>query len=462
MPDTHWGNSPIVAAYRERTAASRRLAARAREVFPSGLTHDSRHLEPYGIYVADAGGPCKRDVDGNRYVDYFGGHGALLLGHGHPQVTAAVREALERGTHFGAGHELEVEWGEAVQRLVPCAERVRFTSSGTEATHMALRLARAYTGRRKVVRFRTHFHGWHDHMTSGFTSHFDGTPTAGVLPPVAESVVLLDPGDVAGLREALERDDDIAAVILEPTGGSFGMTPLAPEVLGELRRATAEHGVVLVFDEVISGFRVAPGGAQARFGVTPDLATFAKVLAGGLPGGAVAGRREVMELLDFAAARERGLEKIQHQGTFNANPVSAAAGVAALRLVAETDACERARAHGEQLHGRLNHELAARGVAWALYGTYSGFHLFMNPEGRALDPTRFDPGAVPYEELKAKPARLVHKLRLAMLVHGVDISSWPGGLASAAHGEAELEAAAAAFAAALDMLGREEELPRAG
>ncbi len=175
-------NSRIVAAYRERTPSSAALAAQAGELFPSGLTHDSRHLLPYGIYVDRARGPRKWDVDGHEYVDYFGGHGALLLGHNHPQVMAAVRAACERGTHFGASHEAEVRWGRKVTEMVPCAERVRFTASGTEATHLALRLARAFTGKRKLVRFRTHFHGWHDHMTSGVQNHFDGSATTGVLP----------------------------------------------------------------------------------------------------------------------------------------------------------------------------------------------------------------------------------------------------------------------------------------
>ena len=194
----------IVAAYRERTPRSEQLAANAIELMPSGLAHDSRNFDPYPIYVARAAGPLKWDVDGNRYVDYFGGHGALILGHNHPKVVAAVHAALDRGTHFGACHELEVRWAELVCEMVPSAERVRFTSSGTEATLMALRLARAYTGRSKLLRFRGHFHGWHDHMTSGHHNHFDGTATAGVLADIAQNVILLPPGDEAALRQTLK------------------------------------------------------------------------------------------------------------------------------------------------------------------------------------------------------------------------------------------------------------------
>src|SRR5690606_12196413 len=318
MPDT-LTNSRIVAAYRERTPASERFAAQAQDLFPSGITHDGRHLKPYGIYVERAEGPRKWDADGNEYVDYYGGHGALLLGHNHPEVMAAVEQAIARGTHFGANHEAEIGWGRLVRDLVPSAERVRFTSSGTEATHMALRLARAFTGRAKVLRLKTHFHGWHDHMTSGLSSHFDGSPTVGVLPGVAENVVLVAPGDIKATVAALEQED-VAAVIFEPTGASFGMVPLSPNYLTAVREATRRHGTLLVFDEVVTGFRVSPGGAQAHYGVIPDLTSLAKILAGGLPGGAIVGRKDILDALDFEAAPASGRDEIQHQGTFNASP----------------------------------------------------------------------------------------------------------------------------------------------
>ena len=185
MPDTLTTNSPIIAAYRAATPGSAAASEKASRLFPSGVTHDSRYIEPYGLYITRAQGPRKWDVDGNCYVDYFGGHGALLLGHSHPKVVEAVKQQIERGTHFGASHETEIAWAEWVLKLVPSAERVRFTSSGTEATLMAVRLARAFTGKSKLIRFKHHFHGWHDHMTSGYASHFDGSPTPGVLSGVS-------------------------------------------------------------------------------------------------------------------------------------------------------------------------------------------------------------------------------------------------------------------------------------
>jgi glutamate-1-semialdehyde 2,1-aminomutase len=458
MPDSVLSNSTILAAYRERTPTSARLAAEAREIFPSGITHDSRYMSPYGIYVERAAGSRKWDADGNEYIDYFGGHGALLLGHNRPEVVTAVAEALQAGTHFGASHPMEIRWANVVKRLVPSAERVRFTSSGTEATHMALRLARAYTGRRKVIRLRTHFHGWHDHMTSGQSSHFDGSATAGVVPGVADSVVLLDPGDIEALRAALEGDSDIAAIIFEPTGASFGMVPLAPSYLTAARELTAKHGAVLIFDEVVTGFRVSPGGAQQHYGVTPDLTTLAKILAGGLPGGALVGRKDILDALDHEVTKATGREKVQHQGTFNANPVSAAAGATALEIVESTDACDRANAYGAELRQRLNGLFADEGIRWAAYGTFSGFHIHMNPKKRPITPDSFDPAAVPFEELKSFAPELARKLKLALLVNGVDTQGRPGGIISAAHTPADLDETIAAFRAALRMLKDDGDL----
>lgn len=458
MTEPARANLTVEAAYRDRTPGSARLAAQADNLFPSGITHDSRYLQPYGIYAERAEGPYKWDVDGNRYIDYVGGHGALLLGHNQPKVSAAVQGALERGTHFGASHDLEVRWAQAIKGLLPSAERIRFTSSGTEATLMAVRLARTFTGRRKILRFKTHFHGWHDHMTSGYQSHFDGSPTVGVLPGVAEQVVLVEPNDVDGLRAILASDPDIAAAILEPTGGSFGMVPLTASFLATLRELTAASGVLLIFDEVVTGFRVAPGGAQGHFGITPDLTSLAKILAGGLPGGAVVGREDVLAALDFAAAAAAGKEKIQHPGTFNANPVSAAAGIAALDLIATTDACERANASAAVLRQGINGVLEELDVPWAAYGTFSGVHIFTNPKGRALRPSDFDPFSVPYSELKARQNDIVHRVRIAMLLHGVDFNNWPGGTVSAVLSPQDEADTVDAFREALLLLRREGDL----
>ena len=460
MPDTHsppLTNSRIEWAYRERTPGSAALAAEARQLLPSGIAHDSRYLDPYSIYVARALGPHKWDVDGNRYIDFFGGHGSLILGHSHPAMVAAVQQAVAEGTQFAANHPAELAWVRAIQRLVPSAERVRFTSSGTEATLMAVRLARAFTGRDALVRFKGHFHGWHDHMAAGYSNHFDGTAAVGVLQGIADGTVLVAPGDLAAVEAAL-RAHDVAAVILEPTGASFGQVPISPEFLHDLRRVTEAAGTLLIFDEVITGFRVSPGGAQAAFGIRPDLSTFAKIVAGGMPGAAVAGRKDVLDWLDFDESKRQGREKIGHPGTFNANPVSAAAGIAVLGILAESDACARAAAMAAAFRDRMNAMLARERVGWAVYGTSSGFHLFMNAAGAPIDPERFDPYDHPMDALKAQPEDQQRKLRLALLTEGVDVNSRIGGLLSASHTEADVDQAVAAFAAALGRLRAEGEL----
>ena len=458
MPDSRTAdalsNSPIEAAFRERTAGSAALAAEAKTRFPSGITHDARHLKPYGVYMQRAGGPRKWDVDGNEYVDYFGGHGALLLGHAHPEVTRAASEAMAAGTQFGSNHPLEIGWAEMVMQLVPSVERVRFTSSGTEATHMALRLARDFTGKPKILRFRTHFHGWHDHMTHGVASQFDGSASPGVLAGVAENVLLADPNDLEGLRALLDAHDDIAAAIIEPIGGSTGFTALDPGFLRALREETAKRGVLMIMDEVVTGFRLAPGGAQSVFGIRPDLSAFAKILAGGMPGGAVGGRKDILDGLDFDVADARKRDKIGHPGTFNANPVSAAAGTAALRILSGTGACERANQTAHQLRDGLNGVLKDKRVPWAIYGSYSLFHLFVQAERPVADPFAFDPLAIPAVVMKDRPKELIRKLRLAMLVNGVDLNPGCGGLLSATHGTAEIEATVAAFAESIAMLRR--------
>ncbi len=454
-----FADSPIVAAYRRRTPNSAKLAERAANVFPGGVTHDGRLLQPYPIYVERAAGSRKWDVDGHEYVDYMGGHGALLLGHNHPAVVAAVEPQLRRGTHYGSSHELEVRWGEMVRQLLPSAERVRFTSSGTEATMMALRLARAFTGAPKIMRFLGHFHGWHDHAAFGVGSHFDGTPPPGVLDDVARQVVLAPPGDVAATRALLDRHGDIAAVIIEPTGASWGQVPVLKEFLVALRELTAARGVLLIFDEVISGFRCAPGGAQGVYGIRPDLTTLAKILAGGFPGGAVVGRKDILDALDPEAAAASGREKVPHKGTFNANPISAAAGVATLAIVADADVCQRAIDYAARLREELARVLRDERVPWAVYGTFSGFHLFTNPKRLPITAADIEAGRYDYRVLKtAVPSSLSTKLRLGMLLHGVEIFSWLGGPTSAVHGPDDLELTVDAFRQTLRLLRAEGEI----
>jgi glutamate-1-semialdehyde 2,1-aminomutase len=450
-------NSQVVTAYQAKTAGSAALAQEAGAVFPSGITHDSRRTLPYAIYVDRAAAGRKWDVDGNEYIDYYGGHGALLLGHGRPEVAEALQAQALRGTHFGACHAPEITWGNLVRDMIPSAETVRFTSSGTEANLMALRLARAHTGRAKVVRFTSHFHGWHDHVAFGVSNHFDGTPTPGVLADIAANTILAPSDDIAETRRILESDNDIAAIILEPTGASFGQLPIDPDLLSELRELTTRLGIVLIFDEVVTGFRVSRGGAQAHFGVTPDLTSLAKILAGGLPGGAIVGRADILEHLDFDIAAEKGFEKIGHQGTYNANPMSAAAGIAALSIINSSDANAQATTQAGKLRQLCNNVFVEEGVPWASYGEFSGFYFFVNPDGIQVDPLNFDARAVGHSVLKVK-SPVAEKLRLALMVHGVDIAGKPGGIVSSSHTDADIEQTAEAVRAATRMLRAEGDI----
>ena len=304
-------------------------------MFPGGITHELRALDPFPVYIDRAKGSHKWAVDGPELIDYFSGHGALLLGHSPDDVVAAVQRQMARATHPGACHEMEIEWGRLVQKIVPSAGMVRFTASGTEATLMALRLARIATGRPKILKFMGHFHGWHDAVMPGAYQPYDGSPVPGIPEAVQRFTVVLPPNDLNRVEDALKNDPEIGTVILEPTGGHWGLVPIRGPFLKGLRELTTKYDRVLIFDEVITGFRVAPGGAQQAYGVTPDMTTLAKILAGGLPGGCVAGRPDLLASME----KRPGKPKMNHPGTFNANPLSAAAGITALKRVATGEPC---------------------------------------------------------------------------------------------------------------------------
>jgi glutamate-1-semialdehyde 2,1-aminomutase len=437
----------LTAAYEAEFPNSRRLYGQARSVFPDGVTHDLRYLEPFPVYVERAEGGHKWDVDGHDLIDYWSGHGAIILGHSHPEVVAAVQRQMGRATHPGACHELEIEWGRWVQRLVPSGERVRFVSSGTEATLMALRLARIFTGRRRVLKFAGHFHGWNDFLIPAADLPYDGA-VPGIPAEVTADTVVVPPNDPEAVERALVGDATIGCVILEPTGGHFGAVPIGGPFLEALRELTSQHGRLLIFDEVISGFRVHPGGAQGLYGVKPDLTTLAKILAGGLPGGCVAGRADVLASLEFRP----GKPKMKHPGTFNANPLSAAAGIATLRRVADGEPGRRADAIARSLRMKLNATFAERNSDWVAYGAFSGFKLL--PGYRGPRPTGDD--FIPYngslDQLEGlKDRRLLHAFRPGMLLHGVDLPGL-GGMTTAAHTEADVDRTVAAVGATLDLL----------
>ena len=348
--------------------------------------------------------------------------------------------------HFGNDHPLQVEWAESIQRLVPCAERVRFVNSGSEATGLACRVARAYTGRTKIVRFTGHFHGWLDELVSGFAPPFDVSPTTGRAPGAGEGVVMVPDNDLDLLERTLAEDDDIAGVILEGSGASWATVLLEPGYLAGVRELTRRHGVVMIVDEVITGFRWAPGGAQERAGIVADLSTHAKIIAGGMPGGAVCGRAEIMEVMRITGHREHDrFERVLHYGTFNAAPLSAAAGRACLEIAADGEPQRRADAMAERLRAGMDAVLEERGVAGYVYGESSAFHIHLRAPGAEPVADRAALRTSDPAILKGMPGDLVTALQAGFRSRGMELMSYNGGMTSAAHAEGDIDETVAAF-----------------
>jgi glutamate-1-semialdehyde 2,1-aminomutase len=440
-----------------RSAALHRRAA---EVFPDGVTHDIRRFTPYPVYVERARGSRKWDVDGNEIVDYVMGHGALLLGHLYPSVEEALERQVHLGTHLGASHPLEVRWGELIKQLVPSAERVRFTSSGTEATQMAVRLCRAFTGRDLLVRFEGNFHGWNDSVTGAAASGDQELHSPGIPAASLRQQLVLPQNDPDALAAALNQHGNIiAAVILEPTGASYGTNPITPGFVEAVRELTERAGVLLIFDEVVTGFRAAPGGAQQRFSIRPDLTCLAKIVAGGLPGGAVAGRADLLNQIAFGEGEDKDPgERIAHPGTFNANPLSAAAGIACLEAVQSGEPNKAADRAALRLASGMNEVIAKHGAEGCVYGYASMLHILLGK------PARLPDDGISYvwsgEDRRSAPRtdeRTTMILRRAMLNEGVDLMR-AGALVSAVHSDADIDFTIEAFDRALAAMQAEGAL----
>ena len=382
-------------------------------MLPGGATHASRTYDPR-IYVARSSGSRKWLIDGTELIDYTMGHGALLLGHAHPVIVAAEQEQVARGTHYGAAHPLEVEWAELIAALVPSAEKVRFTASGTEAVMLALRVARAATGRDRIVKLQEHFHGWSDAVSAYLDSDGRTRTPVGVPAAMGALTTVVRTDEPADLEAALA-GGDVAAVIMEASGAHYGQLLLDPTFISAARAACTATGTVLVFDEVVTGFRVAPGGMQSLLGITPDISVLGKVMAGGLPSGAVAGRADLLELLATTIA---------HPGTFNANPLSAAAGIATLRLIADGSPQRTAEAYAMSLAGEWTAALASAGIPGTIRRLSSILHIFLG-----------DP-------------RAQTRIANAMRAEGVDILN-TSAFCSSVHTIADLEQSVAAFARAI-------------
>ena len=408
---------------------SQKLFQRAQVVIPAGVNSPVRAFGSVGgtpPFIQRGRGAQVWDADGRVYVDYVGSWGPLIVGHAHPDVVDAARQAVERGLSFGAPTEQEVELAELLCRIVPSLEQVRLTSSGTEATMSAIRLARGHTSRHKIIKFEGCYHGHVDSLLvkAGSGALTFGQPSsAGVPPAAAADTLVLAYNDESALEETFAREGSaIAAVIVEPVAGNMNLVAPRPGFLESLRRLCTRHGAVLIFDEVMTGFRVALGGAQALYGVTPDLTTLGKVIGGGLPVGAFGGRRDIMRAI-------APLGPVYQAGTLSGNPVAVAAGLATLRLVQAAGYYDRLTATTRALCAGLAGAAQEHGVAFSATNVGGMFGIFFRP----TPPECF---AEVLQCDRESFGRFFH----AMLAAGIYLapSAYEAGFVSSAHGEAEI------------------------
>jgi glutamate-1-semialdehyde 2,1-aminomutase len=421
----------------------RELFERAQRVIPAGVNSPVRAFRAVGgtpPFLERAHGAHLWDAEGRRYIDYLGSWGPMVAGHTHPAVVEAVQAAASRALSFGAPTEAEIELAETLCRLIPSLEMVRLVSSGTEATMTAIRLARGFTGRSLIVKFEGCYHGHADALLvkAGSGALTFGNPSsAGVPPDTAAHTVVLDYNDTAQVKKLFDaRGGEIAGVIVEPVAGNMNLVLPEGGFLEGLRDACTRHGAVLIFDEVMTGFRVALGGAQARFGLRPDLTTLGKVIGGGLPVGAVGGRRDIMEKI-------APLGPVYQAGTLSGNPVALAAGLATLKLVEEPEFQPRIETTTRALVEGLEAEAKRAGARFCAQSIGSMFGVYFR-EG----PPRS------FAEVMQCDRDRFNRFFHAMLERGVYLapSAYEAGFVSAAHTNADIEETLAAARAAFSRI----------
>jgi glutamate-1-semialdehyde 2,1-aminomutase len=422
---------------------SEELFAAARRVIPGGVNSPVRAFRAVGgqpLFVERGKGPYLFDADGQRYVDYVLSWGPLILGHAHPLVVEALQRAAERGTSYGAPTELETELAERVIAAMPAVEMVRFVNSGTEATMSALRLARAYTGREKILKFEGCYHGHADFLLvragSGVAT-FGLPDSPGVPRGTAQDTLTAPYNDLQAVEEIFTlHGNEIAAVIVEPVAGNMGIVPPLPGFLAGLRQVTETHDALLIFDEVMTGFRVAYGGAQALYGVRPDLTTLGKVIGGGLPVGAYAGRREIMEQVAPAGA-------MYQAGTLSGNPLAMTAGIETLKVLQEPGTFEAIVQKTDRLAEGIGKAAREAGVEVTQTKVGTMFSTFFTPDA-----------VIDYESAKRADSERFARFFRAMLERGVYLapSQFEAGFTSLAHTDEAIEHTLEAAAEALGKL----------
>lgn len=410
------------------------LSGRARAALPGGVSHELRYRTPHPIFIERAAGAEKWDVEGRRYIDFKMGSASQMLGHSHPDIVVALQRATTTAIFSADCHLGEIEWAEWVNQLLPCAERTRFCASGSEATMLAIRLGRAFSGKPGVLRIDGHYHGWHDHALKGARPGSDRATSLGV-PDAISDLITICAANPQAMEGALQ-DHQIGTVIIEASGANYGSVPLATDTLQALHDVARKAGVVLIFDEIITGFRWSPGGRQARDRIVPDLTTLAKIVTGGLPGGAVCGKAEIMELMNNAETRDGLSPPVSHKGTFNASPLVAAGANAAMKHLSTGAPQRQADAMAALLRTGIATLMARLGIAGTVYGDSSTCHMYF--------------GEAPMEGLTPAQIRtvqpdLVNGLRGGLLERGVDLMSHTSCVTSAAHTPALIDEALGAF-----------------
>lgn len=424
------------------TNTSRELFREAQKHMPGGVNSPVRAFKSVGgdpLFIARAAGSRITDADGNEYIDYVGSWGPMILGHAHPRVTEAIRDAAEKGTSFGACSESEIRLAELVKEMVPSIELIRMVNSGTEATMSAMRLARGFTGREKIVKFEGCYHGHGDSFLSKAGSGVVtlGLPDSpGVTASTAKDTLNAVYNDIGSVHRLLdENKDEIAAIFIEPVAGNMGCVPADAEFLAELRRICTNEGILLIFDEVMSGFRVARGGAQELYGIKPDLTTFGKIIGGGLPVGAYGGRRDVMEMIAPSGP-------VYQAGTMSGNPLAMAAGIAALSVINEDPSFyDILGASAGFLFEKISDALTSASVPFKLNRCGSMFTLFFT-----------DQPVTDFTSAKRSDADRFNRYFHAMLSGGIYIppSQFEANFVSAAHSKEDLESTAEVIVAAAE------------
>lgn len=441
--------------YRRRTPLSESLHKRAKQVMPGGISHSLHYFPPYPFFVRKGGGGKIWDVDGNEYVDLWMGHYTHILGHQPEIVVEAIERQLKEGIHWGIVFEKQVEWAELIRGSIPCAEMVRFCCSGTEATMYAVRLARAFTGKKIILKIAGGWHGANSDLSIGIKTPFEKEDSLGLSPELQRYTKVILFNDLQKSLDIIhQNENDLAGIILEPVPGEGGFIPATQEYLKMLRSETERLGALLIFDEVISGFRVSLGGAQERFGITPDLTTLGKILGGGLPVGALAGKREILE----KTSPERKVNKWERiligGGTFSSHPLTVAAGLAMVGYMKEhaEEIYPLLEAKGRKVRKGVQKAIDRAGIPVMVTGFGSLFQThFLLQQGVKLD----SPHSI--HRLSDMEKREI-EFRIRMLTKGVHVMHG-GGALSVAHTDEDLEKIIkAAEAVAQEMEGKSSQI----